>query len=886
MSFAQEMKDFVSAFKAGSDIWDKQNRTQLMRDKMNKKTPAEIEAEGARAAGDAAERSFDAGRASTNTPSQAIPGVGGDAKTSRRASDVGDANEVEEKFMNTVRTGGDTGVAITNPYGLAAVAATTKAESQWAPTNIGKTWPDPDPKGRPGTSGGLMSWREDRLRNMQNFVQKAGGDNAVNQAKFFLQENPALIKGLNNAKSVDEAIGLMNREWRFKDHNNPNSSDVLRRRSYAEKYLERYGKGLQTALPTGGNGGSNVVAYLAEGGVVDDPEEIDIDVPEGEYASVRALPVGPQAAKPAPEQTPSGGKLPDGTLHVTDSGREILDPSKANEAVAAGMDYLTRWLTGGSAIAQASPDRQAKMQAFASNADSPSAEEIAQIDKTIDPKGELAPHLRSMARLNGMYDFYLKQGNPEKASKMAWSMAQYARKMAMSGGAQMQALIEKGNIAGAAKVFEKTYEEMPNGNNIQVKPVKNGIEYKVFDVDGNPTDGGRMAIDEIMRLATGMQDGTAWFQGMGFMAGQYKEQQRGKGNRLVQAGTGRPAAAPRLTATERAAQAEQNAEAAARGQRGEAIAGKADAIQGQTPDLTPGQTNVQINTPPELAAVGGVPQGAIPTQGKEFGEPTPDQTGVLPYNAGTGVRKVLPEEYQTPGAEERAAGQMSTAGERRTKEGQLVTGARTDEALIRADKEYNARANRKGVRTSDSASNRQDTAEQVAEGFKGATQKDLPGDRATVVNGIAAKMIKGNEGMTGADAGRVIGDIMLKGPAMRDDGTVGPRGGGQGVYLDSRSIKQLTDLYGGKLPSVADVDPKLTPRNYRMPKESGDKAALPGTKMSRAKSAGSSAGAAIADAIMRDNGGPGGNGPAKQESEPPARRNRYSETWRKRALDN
>lgn len=882
MSFAQEMKDFVSAFKIGSDIVDRNERTNLTREKQNKKTAAEIEAEGAKAAGDAAEKSFDKGYRT----SAALPSVGGSTSAT---NNVGDANEVESTFMETVRAGDDSGMAVTNPYGLAAVAATGKAESSWKPTAVSGSWPDPSESGKPGTSGGLMSWRNDRFDNMRAFTSKTGNSPAA-QAAFFLKENPSLIKSLNNAKSLDEAMAAINNAWAFRGYNDPNSHEVGRRRGYAEQYLKRYGQGGTTAaLPVEGND-AEMVAFAAEGGVID-PEEAEVEVaavPEGDFTSVRALPIdgagAPTKTAATPREPTPRGPTEDATNSPSGgsggAANYLLNPDKANEAVAAGMDWLTNWLEGGAAIGQAAPDRATKMQAFAMNANAPTSNDIAEIDRTIDPKGELAPHLRSIARLNGMYDFYLKQGNPEKASKMAWSMAQYARKMAMSGGAQMQALIEKGNMAGAAKVFEKVYEEMPNGNDIKVKPVKGGIEYKVFDIDGNPTDGGRLAIDEVMRLATGMQNGTAWFQGMGYMAGQYKEQQRGKGNRMSTPNNRAPSA-PRLTAAERAAQAEAQAETQARGQRGQAVTDRATALQGQSPDLTPSETNVSINTPPELATVEGVPQSALPVQGKEWGAApsAPDQT--MAYNAGTGVRKVMPEEAQGTGEEERAAGQMSTATERGRKERELVTGARTDEALVRADKEYNARANRKGVRTTDSASNRQETAEQVAEGFKGATTKDLPADRAGVVNSIATKIIRGNDGLTAADAGRVIGDIMMKGPAMRGDGTVGARGGGPGVFLDSRSIKQLADLYGGKLPSAANVDPKLTPRDYRMPKESGDRPQLPGTKRSRAESAGAKVGAAIADIVMQGRG----NEPPKQE-ETPQRRNRYNETWRKRQQEN
>lgn len=114
------------------------------------------------------------------------------------------------EFMSAVRAGG-----LTNPYGLAAVAATGQHESGWNDKNVFGRWSDPSQSGQPGVSGGALSWRAERYRAMQKFVQARGGDSARAQAEFFLQENPGLIQALQNARSPDEAQRLMNNAWRF-----------------------------------------------------------------------------------------------------------------------------------------------------------------------------------------------------------------------------------------------------------------------------------------------------------------------------------------------------------------------------------------------------------------------------------------------------------------------------------------------------------------------------------------------------------------------------------------------------------------------------------------------------------------------------------------------
>lgn len=124
-------------------------------------------------------------------------------------------NPVFSGFMSTIQKEG----GVNNPYALAAIAATGSHESAFAQGNLNRVWDDPSESGRPGRAGGVMSWNNDRLQNMQRFT---GGDSSPEaQARFFLSEDPALIQKLNNAKSVEEATTLMNNAWRFAGYDRP-----------------------------------------------------------------------------------------------------------------------------------------------------------------------------------------------------------------------------------------------------------------------------------------------------------------------------------------------------------------------------------------------------------------------------------------------------------------------------------------------------------------------------------------------------------------------------------------------------------------------------------------------------------------------------------------
>ncbi len=145
-------------------------------------------------------------------------------------------NRVYSDFINTVKSGADGVTGITNPYGLAAVAATGNAESGFSPGNVNRTWSDPSQSGQPGTAGGIMSWRGPRY----SALAATGDLSPSGQAKFFLKEDPNLIAALNNAKSLEEAQGLMNNAWAFAGHNEPGGAEVRRRMGFASSYLPSF----------------------------------------------------------------------------------------------------------------------------------------------------------------------------------------------------------------------------------------------------------------------------------------------------------------------------------------------------------------------------------------------------------------------------------------------------------------------------------------------------------------------------------------------------------------------------------------------------------------------------------------------------------------------
>lgn len=149
-----------------------------------------------------------------------------------------------QPFIDTVKT------KITNPYGLAAVAATGQAESGWSPQNANRNWDDPSQSGASGKAGGILSWRNERLQGLYNYAaqkgEQPGNISPQTQAEYFLQEDPNLVAALNQAKSPEEAANLMANAWKFAGYNS-SGGEAARRRALAVNYAANDFKGAPAA---------------------------------------------------------------------------------------------------------------------------------------------------------------------------------------------------------------------------------------------------------------------------------------------------------------------------------------------------------------------------------------------------------------------------------------------------------------------------------------------------------------------------------------------------------------------------------------------------------------------------------------------------------------
>lgn len=138
--------------------------------------------------------------------------------------------------------------------------------------------------------------------------------------------------------------------------------------------------------------------------------------------------------------------------------------------------------------------------------------EYDDVMKVIDPHGKLDDNIRNIAGIKSVYDYYLKRGDIDKANKAAASLVQYTRNVSAEYGGQAIEAYNRGDFKNAAALIEKGYNQIPDGNKIDVTMTKNGGGYVTqLNEDGQVVQQGPFSPEMLMQAATGMKNGSLFW---------------------------------------------------------------------------------------------------------------------------------------------------------------------------------------------------------------------------------------------------------------------------------------------------------------------------------------------------------------------------------------
>ena len=139
-----------------------------------------------------------------------------------------------------------------------------------------------------------------------------------------------------------------------------------------------------------------------------------------------------------------------------------------------------------------------------------SPDEMEAVSKTVDPTGQMPPHLKSAIVLGQFYNHFQQKGQAEQGARAAAGLL-LANKQAVQklGGAALQAFAS-GDMRQAASLFNDAVNRFPSGHaiNVQVDPRK-GLTYTLHE-NGEQIQSAAAKPEQFGRVIQAVADGSAY----------------------------------------------------------------------------------------------------------------------------------------------------------------------------------------------------------------------------------------------------------------------------------------------------------------------------------------------------------------------------------------
>lgn len=331
--------------------------------------------------------------------------------------------------------------------------------------------------------------------------------------------------------------------------------------------------------------------------------------------SREAIPTQPRPDDPAaqamraaghePSQGPGFGGQGDRSGQQVDAKGRPMRPT-IFDAIKSAMDG---WTKQPQSAVGGEPDID-----FVTGRGAATSEDIRAMNQKIDPNGQMDPWDLGHARLLEGYNFFIQQGMPQKAQRMAQQLLLHDKMASEARGKLSLQLINGGDDAGAAKVLSDAYNEnLHDGKRIQVGQPQNGMfPFQIIDREsGKVVQQGQGSRDQLKQMAGTVASGTAFNESVAAVAAAGDPTAEPDETPATEAPTAQPAAAP--AAAEAIPSAEAAAPAAAAPAAAEATPAPAAPAAPTTP--APGTPAAPAAAIPDPAAAAPAPVATTPSKG-------------------------------------------------------------------------------------------------------------------------------------------------------------------------------------------------------------------------------------------------------------------------------
>ena len=270
-----------------------------------------------------------------------------------------------------------------------------------------------------------------------------------------------------------------------------------------------------------------LVARAADGGLIEEDPDLPFVDPQNPYVDpemnrkareAQAIPVDAPAA---PQEQPALDPMGNATGMAAEPE---VDPAAAetvsNDAATAIADAAPALVEDTKKKPAAiGPDAETEAMDIVNNKGGLSMDEYKELIATIDPNDSIPAYLKSATVLATTHRYFMENGQPEKAQRVAKGILILNKQMTQTLGALAQNAMEEGNIPEAAQLVSDAANQFPTGHQFKVTPGEDGSMTYTVMKNGKEAGSGALTTEQLWELTGKVKDGSLFIEEMGRIAG-------------------------------------------------------------------------------------------------------------------------------------------------------------------------------------------------------------------------------------------------------------------------------------------------------------------------------------------------------------------------------
>lgn len=270
-----------------------------------------------------------------------------------------------------------------------------------------------------------------------------------------------------------------------------------------------------------------LVARAAEGGLIEEDPDLPFVDPQNPYVDpemnrrareAQAIPVDAPAA---PQEQPGYDAMGNATGAQEEPEIDSAAAESVSNSAAAAIADAAPALVEDTNRPQTAvgPGSEEEPMDIATNKGGLSMDEYKELIATIDPNDSIPAYLKSATVLATTHRYFMENGQPEKAQRVAKGILVLNKQMTQTLGALAQNAMEEGNIPEAAQLVSDAANQFPTGHQFKVTPGEDGnMTYTVMK-NGKEAGSGALTTEQLWELTGKVKDGSLFIEEMGRMAG-------------------------------------------------------------------------------------------------------------------------------------------------------------------------------------------------------------------------------------------------------------------------------------------------------------------------------------------------------------------------------